>query len=107
MNRMYILVRRDLEPAHQAVQACHAVAELMAHHSENQTLRSWALNDRTMVLLGVQDEYELSRWEAELAVKNIGFKTFIEPDRNDEKTAMAVIPTDDQRLFKKLDLLRI
>lgn len=32
---MYILVRRDLPAKQQAVQACHAVAELMRKHGDD------------------------------------------------------------------------
>ena len=32
-SKMYILCRRDLSPAQQTVQACHAVAEFMFKHS--------------------------------------------------------------------------
>jgi peptidyl-tRNA hydrolase len=30
-KKMYILVRKDLSPSQRAVQACHAVAELLRH----------------------------------------------------------------------------
>jgi hypothetical protein len=35
-RKMYILVRRDLPPSARAVQACHAVAELMHKHGDDQ-----------------------------------------------------------------------
>lgn len=31
--KMYILVRKDLSPGQQIVQACHAVAEFLCSHS--------------------------------------------------------------------------
>jgi len=68
-------------------------------------VQQWALDDKTVVLLGVKDEEELKEWEAKLADREVPFETFVEPDRDNEKTALAAYPTEDQKLFKKLKLL--
>ena len=34
-ERLYVLVRRDLAPAQRAVQACHALAQLMLRHARD------------------------------------------------------------------------
>lgn len=58
-----------------------------------------------MVLLGVSGEQDLMKWEDHLREKEIGFQTFIEPDRNNERTALAVHPKADSKMFKNLRLL--
>jgi hypothetical protein len=58
-----------------------------------------------MVLLGVNDEQDLAKWENHLKEKEINFKTFIEPDRNNEHTALAVHPKADSKIFRSLKLL--
>ena len=68
-------------------------------------MRTWALDHCTLVILGVEDEAELCRWEDELRVRGIATEHFREPDLNDQKTAIAVDPAADGRLFRELPLL--
>lgn len=103
--KMYVLVRRDLTQSQQAVQSCHAVAEFMLHHGTEDTVRRWASDDRFMIILGVSDEAELKKWQAEMSRVGVTSKTFIEPDMGDQATAMAIHPTADRRMFRKLSLL--
>jgi hypothetical protein len=57
------------------------------------------------VVLGVRDLSELLRWEQRLADARLNYAVFVEPDRNDEKTAIAVHPACDPALFRNLDIL--
>lgn len=55
-----------------------------------------------MVILGIENEQQLVEWEKRLTTN---FSTFIEPDRNNEKTSIAISPAADPKLFKNLRLL--
>lgn len=58
-----------------------------------------------MILLGVKDEAELELWRDRLSEEEIPSETFVEPDMGGQMTAIAVKPSDNCRLFRKLDLL--
>ena len=95
--KLYVLLRKDLNPSYQAVQGGHAVAELLLR---GPTL-SW--DNGTMVYLGVKDEDELKYWAEKLEFKDIDFAGFIEPDLNNEMTALATVHTGE--VFSNLKLL--
>jgi hypothetical protein len=57
------------------------------------------------VILSVENLHHLNLWEEELRVREISCEHFAEPDQNDEKTALAVHPCADAKLFKGLRLL--
>ena len=101
---MYILARQDLKPAQRAVQACHAVAELMLRNRDDPALLEWARDHKTMVLLGVDSEADLLAWEENLAAAGIPAAAFREPDMGNQATAMAIHPSCDKGRFKKLSL---
>ena len=68
-------------------------------------MREWADRHKTLVILGVRDLGELLNWEQILAHSRTRYEAFAEPDRNGEKTALAVHPSADGYLFRKLRLL--
>lgn len=102
---MFILVRRDLPPGQQAVQACHAVAEFMARPDDDGEVGDWQASHKTMVVLGVRDEGELEGWERGLKARKVAYATFAEPDLGGAKTAIAIHPFVDPKLFRRLELL--
>ena len=104
-EKLYILVRRDLHHSARAVQACHALSVMMLRHRSDPAVYRWAHERKTLVLLGVNDEDDLSRWEDELRARGIICEHFREPDIGNEKTALVVHPSVDKRLFRKLRLL--
>lgn len=56
-----------------------------------------------MVYLGVENESELKHWGEKLDMKNIKWVGFIEPDIDNQLTALCCV--SDGKEFKKLNLL--
>lgn len=102
---MYILCRRDLSEGQRAVQSCHAVAEFMTQHGHLPEVQDWAKNHRTMVILGVDSEEDLAKWESTFGTRQVEFSTFKEEDIGFQRTAMAVTPKVKNRFFRGLRLL--
>ena len=96
MHKMYVLVRRDLSTSQQAVQAGHAVAELV----QRGLSTDW---NGTLIYLGVESEEMLNRWKSKLAIREIRHVEFREPDIGDQMTAIASVC--DGKAFSKLKLL--
>lgn len=100
--KMFVLIRNDLkDTAYQAVQAGHAVAQFMIKYPES----SW--KNQTLVYVVVKNMWELEKWLFTLRSCNINHSRFIEPDLDDEITAVAcVVEETDEGIFKSLNLLR-
>jgi hypothetical protein len=97
MKKLFVVVRKDLTPSQQAVQAGHALAEYMLH---SLNLR-W--KNETLIYLGVKDLYQLEKLMYKLSKYGVNYYEFKEPDLNNETTA---ISTDQECvLFNKLNLL--
>jgi len=97
MKKLYVLTRRDLPIAQQAVQSGHAVAEYLLH---NKT--SW--NNGTLVYLGVNNEEDLEKWIFKLDMESIEYSIFKEPDIGNQITSLATV-VDSEKVFSKLRLL--
>jgi hypothetical protein len=96
-----VLVRRDLPPAQQVVQSCHAVAE---------AARSLLPPDHQhphIVVCGVRDERTLRQSHDRLVRQGVRCRAFIEPDLGNQLTALATEPVFDgtRRLFRRFQLL--
>ncbi len=102
--RVYVIARQDLPPGQRAVQACHAVAELMFRHRDDPAVLEWARDHKTMVLLGVGSEAELLDWERRLSSDGVPLATFREPDMGGQATALAAHPLCDRARFRRLRL---
>lgn len=117
MTRLYVLVRGDLSPSQQAVQAGHAVAGWCSNEScrldwggrEIET-KPWRWRNHILVYLKVKDEKELRAWYETLkgpaCIFGItdGAILWEEPDWDNQATALAVVGEREQ--FVGLPLLR-
>lgn len=89
-DKLYLVVRKDLSPAQQAVQAAHGLAEFSALHWE--IFSSWRADSSTLALLEVANEEELQALLVQATYRGVEAAEFREPDLGGEITAVAVGP---------------
>jgi hypothetical protein len=94
MEKLFVLIRDELAPAHQAVQGGHAVAQWMLEHPEP----SW--NNGILVYLRVKN---MPLWYHKLQKFGYDYSEFREPDMGNIITAIAVQGPDET--FSKLQLI--
>lgn len=93
---MYVLVRKDLTKAQQAVQGGHALAQFLLNH---QSL--W--ENGTLIYLGVKGERQLRNWIRKLERNYVDVAVWKEPDMENEITAVAAY--SEEGVFKSLNCL--
>jgi peptidyl-tRNA hydrolase len=89
---MYVIVRDDLEPSYQAVQAGHAAVQFQHDHSE--VAKIWHRDSKYLVYLSARNEEHLKELLSKAENRNIKYSTFIEPDLGYEITAIALEPCE-------------
>lgn len=99
MEKLYVVVREDLPPAQQAVQAMHAARELQDAHPEAE--RAWHERSNTIALLAVPDEPALAMLARSAELHGLRVAMFREPDLADAATAVALLG-DAKRLLRDL-----
>lgn len=104
-DKLYVLARRDLSIPQQGVQAGHALAQLVYRHFHDRRIKEWHEHYVTMIYLGVRDEEQLKQYALRLSDAQVVTELFVEPDMNNQATALAVMPGVDPELFKNLWLL--
>lgn len=99
MSKVYVLVRRDLPPKWQTVQACHAVLEVGRDFPHR--------GSPSMVILGVDNKEHLEAWGSFLQQEGINTRMFEESFKNTGNTALATEPLEAgyEHKFAELDLL--
>lgn len=90
-THFYVLIRRDLSPAQQIVQACHA-----AHESGQLTPRIDE-GSLSIVLCQIDSEESLLREGELLKALGIEFVLFREDDLALQATAIATLPLDSNQ----------
>jgi hypothetical protein len=99
---VYVLVRRDISPGQQVVQACHAAAKAAVLYNGKLEV------DPHVVVCGVKTETALFRAIEKLNENGIRCQWFIEPDMGNQVTAIATEPVygDARRVFRNYQLLK-
>ena len=103
-NHVYIFIRTDLPPEQITVQTAHAaIVAAQSFFSDEQ-----ALSHPNLVVCSIRNEEGLHRAIAHLERNGVRFRTFIEPDRGNEMTAVATEPIfeDKRKIFKKFQCLK-
>jgi hypothetical protein len=91
MYKLFLFVNSFLSPVHVAVQASHAVAEIML--DDSQTVEEWALNDRTIILLDGGDCHRMNtiRQIINHCNNKYAYSYFEESSLEEMMTAQAVV----------------
>ena len=88
MEKLYVVVRSDIPPGAQCAQACHGLRAFVALHPELD--KEWYENSNNLVVLQAGSEDELYALADRAFYDKIPYATFIEPDFDDEMTAVAL-----------------
>lgn len=88
MDKLYVVVRRDLPPGPQAVQSCHAAIQYCMEHDAKE----WFRVSNHLAVLSAANEDGLKKLILKARTYGIKFSTFQEPDLDDSITAVAFEP---------------
>jgi len=106
--RMYVLVNREVLPlVHAGVQGAHATHTFVWEHRDHPATKKWCEEDKTLLFLN-GNKGDMQTLMAYCDKSGIKYSKFIEPDMNDELTAVAFQPmtkTEGAVLFGKYKLL--
>ena len=92
MDKMYVIIRKDLSKSQQAVQGGHAVAQYLIKN------KNCLWKNGTLIYLRAKDESKLLDWLNIFKNKNMNYEAFREPDIGNQVTAISTINKGD--LFK-------
>lgn len=99
-KKMYVLLRKDLEPTYRCVQGGHALVEFANDLACFYDFEEW--NNDTLIYLMCKNIEELEHYFTKIADRNCNFAYFEEPDLDYQLTAIACYC--DGKIFKKLPL---
>lgn len=103
VDKLYIIIRADLRPGQQAVQAAHAMRQFVADHPDID--RKWFEQSNTLAFLSVPDEWTLRKLADKADDQDLRLSSFREPDLDNAMTALALEPgLVSRRLCRNLPL---
>ena len=107
MQKLFVIVRSDLPPGPQAVQATHAALQHAFRFAER--LKDWHVSSNNLALLQVPDEAALGRLEERVLAaqgggEDVTLSAFREPDYGDSMTALCLFGANAHRLVSSLPL---
>lgn len=91
-QKLIVITRRDLTPGAQAVQSAHAAIDFQ--HQHPTIAREWNSNSNYLIFLSVQNEQELKKFIQKFQIYDINHTVFIEPDLDNQITAVCVEPSE-------------
>ena len=89
-QKLFLVVRADLSPGQQAVQAAHALREWTETYEALDA--AWYASSNTLALLSVPDEEGLRSLIMKAWKEGHAVATFSEPDLDGKMTAIAIEP---------------
>ncbi len=96
-NKMYVIVREDISPGQQAVQAAHALANFAGTYPSQ--FLDWNRGSNTLVILAVPNEHILLVHKWVTYDMDLKVSLFREPDMEFEATALAIEPHASNNLW--------
>ena len=99
MKKLYVIIRKDLAPSYQAVQAGHAVAEWILKNPTQA--QEWG--NGYLIYVAVDSLEALEYWYWKLSKEADNCTGFREPDINNELTSIACF--SDGKPFKRRNCL--
>ena len=96
MNKLFVVVRADLNPGLQLAQSGHAIVAFQSSYSAK--FDEWKKESNNLVVLAVENKEELAKLAYGLTLKEIKVAMFREPDLGDELTAICVEPEGQKYL---------
>lgn len=102
MQKLFIIIRNDLDQGLQAAQACHATKLFGMEHPKEDI--DWYRNSNNIVLLQVPDKYSLIELAYEAICQGCACSVFREPDVGDEPTAIAICGRRAKKVTSHLPL---
>jgi len=100
-EKLYVVVRGDLDPGPQAVQAMHAAIQFVHEHPRREA--RWFAESNHIAFLSVPGEPDLLSLRAEAARRGIISSRFEEPDLGGSLTAITLAP-EARKLCARLGL---
>ena len=94
-DKLYIIVRNNLEPGQIAVQAMHAQVEF--HYNHLEVVNEWYSNSNYLCLLECECEEELLHYLKIAKEKEIKYSYFRELDLNNSITAICLEPGEKSK----------
>ncbi len=99
--KLYIIVRSDLPPGAQVAQSCHALRLFVEEHPIID--EHWHRHSNNLVCLQVENLPALLELAEKAELGGHAHSVFVEPDFDDQPTAMALEP-DAWKLVRRLGL---
>lgn len=97
--RMYSLVMYNISSMQKGVQTAHAVLEYANKYKDDDDLKEYVKEDKTLIILDGGTSFDLKQLFENLCENDIKFAHFIEPDLNDAISSICFLA--DERVWNR------
>lgn len=103
VDKVYLLIRKDLPVGYQLAQVVHGQDEFRAQHPEVHG--AWRERSNTVAVLHIEDEEHLQALHQQARMRDVPCAVFREPDMEDQATCLVMGPhPQTRRLTARLPL---
>ena len=89
-SKLYLVTRKDLSAGQQLAQTCHSLAQFSYDYPED--FREWVEKSNYIVVLSTENEESLKDIINQLKDNDLDHSVFVEPDLDNQVTALAISP---------------